>query len=129
MAHLLEVEGLETTFRSDFGAGAAIDHVSFTVDAGETVCIVGESGCGKSVTSLSLLGLLPRNGRVTAGRALFEGRDLLAMTEKELDEVRGAGIVALTAALLLLPVLLAVAPASAAGGMPPCAADHNNATM
>ncbi len=92
MAHLLEVEGLETTFRSDFGAGAAIDHVSFTVDAGETVCIVGESGCGKSVTSLSLLGLLPRNGRVTAGRALFEGRDLLAMTEKELDEVRGAGI-------------------------------------
>ena len=92
MAHLLEVKGLETTFRSDFGAGAAIDGVSFTVDAGETVCIVGESGCGKSVTSLSLLGLLPRNGRVTAGQALFEGQDLLAMTEKQLDEVRGAGI-------------------------------------
>ena len=92
MEHLLEVIGLETTFHGERGSGAAVDHVSFAVDAGETVCIVGESGCGKSVTSLSLLGLLARNGRVTAGKALFEGRDLLAMDEKELDGVRGAGI-------------------------------------
>lgn len=92
MEHLLEVDGLETTFFGDRGPSAAVDHVSFYVDSGETVCIVGESGCGKSVTSLSLLGLLGRGGRVTAGKALFEGQDLLAMTEKQLDAVRGAGI-------------------------------------
>ena len=92
MEHLLEVKGLETTFIGARNTGAAVDHVSFTVDPGETVCIVGESGCGKSVTSLSLLGLLARNGKVTEGQALFEGRDLIAMSEKERDAVRGAGI-------------------------------------
>ncbi len=92
MEHLLEVKGLETTFTGEYGIGAAVDRISFTVDPGETVCIVGESGCGKSVSSLSLLGLLGRGGQVTAGQALFEGRDLLTMTEKERDEVRGAGI-------------------------------------
>ena len=64
----------------------------YYVDAGETVCIVGESGCGKSVSSLSLLGLLGRGGKVTAGQALFDGRDLITMTEKQRDQVRGAGI-------------------------------------
>ncbi len=92
MEHLLEVKGLETTFTGERNMGAAVDHISFYVDAGETVCIVGESGCGKSVSSLSLLGLLGRNGKVTDGQALFEGRDLIAMTEKQRDEVRGAGI-------------------------------------
>ena len=92
MPHLLEVKDLETTFTGDFGAAAAVDHISFYVDAGETVCIVGESGCGKSVSTLSLMGLLARNGRVTAGQAWFEGQDLLAMSEKQLDAVRGAGI-------------------------------------
>ena len=56
---------------------------------GEVVCIVGESGCGKSVTSLSIMGLLGRGGSVTSGRVLFEGKNLLAMTEKELDQIRG----------------------------------------
>ena len=92
MEHLLDVKGLETTFTGERGTGAAVDRISFYVDAGETVCIVGESGCGKSVSSLSLLGLLGRGGTVTAGQAFFEGGDLLAMTEKQRDTVRGAGI-------------------------------------
>jgi peptide/nickel transport system ATP-binding protein len=88
--NILEVEHLTTAFAGQ--GGAAVEDVSFSVGAGETVCIVGESGCGKSVSCLSLLGLLPRGGKVTAGRALFAGQDLLAMTEKQLDTVRGAGI-------------------------------------
>lgn len=92
MEHLLEVKDLETTFTGHRSAGAAVDHISFYVDAGETVCIVGESGCGKSVSSLSLMGLLSRNGKVTDGQALFDGQDLIAMTEKQRDMVRGAGI-------------------------------------
>ncbi len=92
MEHLLEVKDLETTFTGHRSAGAAVDHISFYVDAGETVCIVGESGCGKSVSSLSLMGLLGRNGKVTDGQALFDGQDLIAMTEKQRDKVRGAGI-------------------------------------
>jgi len=90
MSHLLEVNGLTTTFKGDFGTtNISVDHISFYVDKGETVCIVGESGCGKSVTSLSLMRLLSRSGEVTEGTVLFDGRDLFAMTEKELDEVRG----------------------------------------
>ncbi len=64
MEHLLEVKNLETTFVGDFGASAAVDHISYYVDAGETVCIVGESGCGKSVSSVSILQLLERGGCV-----------------------------------------------------------------
>ena len=89
MSHLLEVNGLTTSFKGDFGKNVSVDHVSFHVDKGETVCIVGESGCGKSVTSLSLMRLLSRSGEVTEGRVLFDGQDLFAMTEKELDKVRG----------------------------------------
>ncbi len=90
MEHLLEVNNLETTFTSDFGASAAVDRISYYVDPGETVCLVGESGCGKSVSSLSLLRLLARNGAVTGGEALFEGVDLLALSDKELDKIRGS---------------------------------------
>lgn len=89
MSHLLEVDGLTTAFRGDFGTNISVDHIHFHVDKGETVCIVGESGCGKSVTSLSIMGLLARDGRVTDGTVLFDGQNLFAMTEKELDEVRG----------------------------------------
>ena len=67
----------------------SVDGISFFVDAGEILCLVGESGCGKSVTSLSLMGLLGRGGRVSTGEALFEGQDLLAMKEEELDRLRG----------------------------------------
>ncbi len=89
MRHLLDVKGLTTVFKSDFGSHIAVDHIDFRVNPGEIVCIVGESGCGKSVTSLSLMGLLARNGMVTDGEAWFEGKDLLQMSEKQLDEVRG----------------------------------------
>ena len=89
MSHLLEVEGLTTVFTGDYGETTSVDHVSFHVDEGEVVCIVGESGCGKSVTNLSVMGLLSRGGKVTEGRVLFEDRDLLAMSEKELDKIRG----------------------------------------
>ncbi|HJC22700.1 MAG TPA: ABC transporter ATP-binding protein [Candidatus Eisenbergiella merdavium] len=89
MSHLLEVQGLTTAFSADYGETVSVDHISFHVDEGETVCIVGESGCGKSVTSLSIMGLLGRGGAVTDGSVLFDGKNLLALSEKELDEIRG----------------------------------------
>ena len=89
MAHLLEVKGLTTTFSGDYGKNISVDHIDFHVDEGEVVCIVGESGCGKSVTSLSVMGLLGRGGKVTEGEILFDGKNLLAMNEKQLDEIRG----------------------------------------
>lgn len=89
MSHLLEVNGLTTAFTGDYGETVSVDHISFYVDEGEAVCIVGESGCGKSVTSLSIMGLLGRGGAVTDGSVLFDDKNLLAMTEKELDQIRG----------------------------------------
>ncbi len=89
MPHLLEVQDLTTVFAGDYGSSVSVDHVSFHVDRGEVVCLVGESGCGKSVTSLSIMGLLGRGGAVTDGSVLFENKNLLAMSEKELDEIRG----------------------------------------
>ena len=89
MSHLLEVQGLTTAFSADYGETVSVDHVSFHVDEGKTVCIVGESGCGKSVTSLSIMGLLGRGGAVTDGSVLFDGKNLLDLSEKELDEIRG----------------------------------------
>ena len=89
MSHLLEVKGLTTAFTGDYGKNISVDHIDFHVDEGEVVCIVGESGCGKSVTSLSIMGLLKRDGKVSEGEVLFEGKNLLSMTEKELDEIRG----------------------------------------
>ena len=89
MSHLLEVKDLTTAFSADYGETVSVDHISFHVDEGETVCIVGESGCGKSVTSLSIMGLLGRGGAVKDGSALFAGRNLLELSEKELDELRG----------------------------------------
>ena len=96
MQPLLNVKGLTTAFQGDYGTNIAVDHVDFQVQKGEIVCIVGESGCGKSVTSLSLMGLLARNGRVVDGSAAFvlenesvREVDLLQLTEKQLDEIRG----------------------------------------
>ena len=89
MSHLLEVNGLTTAFTGDYGKTVSVDHVDFYVDEGEVVCIVGESGCGKSVTSLSIMGLLGRGGAVIDGSVLFDGKNLLEMGEKELDEIRG----------------------------------------
>ena len=89
MPHLLEVQDLTTVFAGDYGMNISVDHISFHVDQGEVVCIVGESGCGKSVTSLSIMGLLGKGGAVTDGSVFFENKNLLAMTEKELDQIRG----------------------------------------
>lgn len=89
MPHLLEVSELKTVFEGDSGKTISVDDVSFHVKQGETLCIVGESGCGKSVTSLSIMGLLGRGGEVVQGQVLFEGQNLLELSEKELDKIRG----------------------------------------
>ena len=85
---LLEVRNLGTTFSTDRGPLRAVADVSFSMDPGETVCLVGESGCGKSVTSLSIMRLLPDNAE-NAGEVLFEGVDLLSLGEREMRGVRG----------------------------------------
>lgn len=89
MSKLLQVNDLTTEFTGDFWKKISVDHVSFDVAEGETVCIVGESGCGKSVTSLSIMGLLGRGGAVVDGSVLFANKNLLDMDEKQLDTIRG----------------------------------------
>jgi oligopeptide/dipeptide ABC transporter ATP-binding protein len=79
-------------FRTGRGTVYAVNGVSFDVAPGETLGIVGESGCGKSVTALALLGILPRAGHVTSGRALFAGRDLLALSDRQLRRIRGKDV-------------------------------------
>ena len=87
---VLEVDDLVTTFRTPDGVAPAVDGVSFEVRAGETLGVVGESGCGKSVTALSILGLVPSPpGCVERGTALLGDRDLLALPERTLADVRG----------------------------------------
>jgi oligopeptide/dipeptide ABC transporter ATP-binding protein len=89
-ARLLEVRGLKTHLRTADGLVRAVDGVSFAVDAGRTVGIVGESGCGKSVTALSIMGLVPSPPAVRAGgEILFEGRDLLTLGLREMQDLRG----------------------------------------
>jgi oligopeptide/dipeptide ABC transporter ATP-binding protein len=89
---LLAVNDLRVSFGTRRGTVHAVNGVSFEVAAGETLGIVGESGCGKSVTSLAVLGLLARNGRVESGAALFEGRDLLRQSDRALRRIRGREI-------------------------------------
>jgi oligopeptide/dipeptide ABC transporter ATP-binding protein len=89
---LLTVEDLHVRFGTERGLVYAVNGVSFDIAPGETLGIVGESGCGKSVTSLAILGILGRNARVTNGRAMFGGRDLLAMRDEELRAIRGKEI-------------------------------------
>ena len=87
---LLEVKGLKTYFRSDGGTVKAVDGVSFTVEAGETVAIVGESGSGKSVTALSVLRLIPNPpGEIVSGEIRFAGNNLLNLSEPEARKIRG----------------------------------------
>jgi oligopeptide transport system ATP-binding protein len=89
---LLTVEGLNVEFTTRRGTVYAVNGISFEIARGETLGIVGESGCGKSVTALAVLGLLARNGRVQSGRALFEGRDLIAQSDRALRRIRGREI-------------------------------------
>ena len=89
MSALLSVEDLRVRFATDQGFARAVDGVSFSLTPGETLCIVGESGCGKSVTALSIMGLVPRPPGETGGRVVFEGRDLLGLDARALSEIRG----------------------------------------
>ena len=87
---VLEVKGLKTYFKTDAGIVKAVDGVSFSVDEGETLGIVGESGCGKSVTNLSIMKLIPSPpGKIVGGEVLYDGKDILKMSEKELRSIRG----------------------------------------
>jgi len=89
-APLLRVAGLSTQFRTDAGTVRAVDDVSFELFPGETLGVVGESGCGKSVTALSILRLIPDPpGRIVGGEILLDGEDLLRASERRLREIRG----------------------------------------
>jgi oligopeptide transport system ATP-binding protein len=89
---LLSVDNLEVRFWTRRGTVHAVNGISFDIAAGETLGIVGESGCGKSVTSLALMGILPRAGKITNGSAMFEGRDLLRLKDDQLRKIRGRDI-------------------------------------
>ena len=89
---LLEVNDLRTYFRTDDGVVKAVDGVNFTVEKGKTLGIVGESGCGKSVTCLTMMGLNNRRNTTSTGEALFKGEDLLTMKQSRLREIRGDDI-------------------------------------
>lgn len=89
---VIELKDLQTHFQTEEGTVKAVNHVSFSVREGETVCVVGESGCGKSVTALSVMGLIAESGSVVGGDILYEGKSLLRMKEKELRSLRGNDI-------------------------------------
>lgn len=90
---LLDVENLRTQFRTRSQVVRAVDGVSFSVEPGQTLALVGESGCGKSVTALSIMGLLPgANASIVGGSVEFDGRDLATLSPKEMRSVRGTGI-------------------------------------
>ncbi|HPE16872.1 MAG TPA: ATP-binding cassette domain-containing protein, partial [Oscillospiraceae bacterium] len=86
---VLSVEHLVTTFRIGKKDYPVLRDLSFEIGQNETLCMVGESGCGKSVTTLSVMGLLPLNGRVASGHIFLEGEELTAMSERQLISVRG----------------------------------------
>tara|TARA_Y100000590_G_scaffold349751_1_gene401358 strand:- start:1336 stop:2328 length:993 start_codon:yes stop_codon:yes gene_type:complete len=90
MASALEIKGLQTYFHTYDGIVKAVDGISYDVDEGETLGIVGESGCGKSVSALSVMGLIANPpGRIEQGEILFEGQDLLKLSDTEMRKVRG----------------------------------------
>ena len=90
MTSLLQVKGLTTRFQTERGPFTAVDNVSFSVEAGQTLALVGESGSGKSVTAMSLMRLIPQPpGRIESGEVLLDGRNLLALSEREMRSVRG----------------------------------------
>ena len=92
-SHLLEIQGLKTYFHMETGVAKAVDDVSFYIDSGETLGLVGESGCGKSVTSLSIMRLIPSPpGRIDGGSILFRGKELLTLSGPEMRSVRGNDI-------------------------------------
>ncbi len=90
---LLEVQDLRVYFSSDDGVSKSVDGVSFTIEEGKTLGVVGESGCGKSVTSLAILQLIPNPpGKIVGGKILFRGKDLVSFSEHKMQEIRGNNI-------------------------------------
>jgi oligopeptide/dipeptide ABC transporter ATP-binding protein len=92
LTNVLEVKNLKTWFFTDEGVVKAVDDVSFTVEKGKTLGIVGESGCGKSVTAMSISRLVSPPGRIVSGEVLLEGRNLVTLSDAEMRQVRGARI-------------------------------------
>src|SRR5881398_679179 len=92
MSHLLEIKDLKTHFQTREGLVRAVDGVSFYLDRGELLGLVGESGCGKSITALSIMRLVAPPGKIVNGEILFEGRDLLKLSNAEMRDVRGDDI-------------------------------------
>ncbi|MFN0008995.1 MAG: ABC transporter ATP-binding protein [Planctomycetota bacterium] len=92
MMVLLDVAGLTTRYPGPAGPFRPIEEASFRVRSGETLALVGESGCGKTAAALSILRLLPRGGRIESGEIRFQGRELRTLPEKEMRALRGAGI-------------------------------------
>ena len=93
MAKLLEVRNLTTQFFTSAGTVQAVDNVSFDIDEGETVAVVGESGCGKSVSALSILRLIPwPPGKIVGGSIRFLEQDLLSLSDDEIRKIRGRQI-------------------------------------
>ncbi len=89
---ILSVRDLKTEFTTDTGPVEVLHGVSFDVKAGRTLGLVGESGCGKSVTSMSIMGLLPKPyGRVTGGQIIYRGTDLIGLPPEKMAEMRGSG--------------------------------------
>jgi peptide/nickel transport system ATP-binding protein len=90
MGKLLEIRDLQTSFNTDGGKVRAVDHVSLTINEGEVVGLVGESGCGKTAVSLSILQLLPTPpASIDGGEIIFNGRNLLDLKQEELRRIRG----------------------------------------
>jgi peptide/nickel transport system ATP-binding protein len=92
MSHLLEVKNLQTHFPTRAGLVRAVDGVSFDVDGGELLGLVGESGCGKSITALSVMRLISAPGKIVGGEIVFDGEDLLAASDERMREIRGDDI-------------------------------------
>src|SRR4051812_16003507 len=93
MARVLEIDELQTWFYTDAGIVKAVDGVSYGVDLGETLALVGESGCGKSVSALSIMRLIAQPpGRIVGGQVLFDGRDLLKLSDGAMRRIRGKEI-------------------------------------
>lgn len=89
-APLLEINDLQVSFKTDEGLVKAVNGVNLSINRSETLCVVGESGCGKSVTALAVMGLIPSPpGRVDSGAARFQGQDLFSLTEKQMQQIRG----------------------------------------
>jgi ABC-type dipeptide/oligopeptide/nickel transport system ATPase component len=103
---LLLVDDLRTYFRTEEGVARAVDGISYNIRVGETFSLVGESGCGKSVSAMSILRLIPDPpGRIESGRILFKDRDLLRLSEEEMRQVRGNEI-----AMIFQEVMTSLSP-------------------